>query len=63
MPLVSTPSMHHFHLWEQELGPILNVVADSEGLLKVGVRDKLGLRSSFDVRFANPVVSRNTNKL
>ncbi len=56
------PSMHHFHLWEQELKPILNVVADSGGLvfvhcglLKVGVRDKLGLRSSFDVRFANPL--------
>ena len=56
------PAMHHFHVWEREIEPILEVVADSGGLvfvhcglLKVGVRDKLGLQSHFDIRFANPL--------
>jgi predicted TIM-barrel fold metal-dependent hydrolase len=56
------PAMHHFHLWERNLEPILDVVAEEGGivfvhcgLLKVGVRDKLGLSSPFDIRFANPL--------
>lgn len=56
------PAMHHFHLWEKELRPVLEEAADRSavvfvhmGLLKVGVRDKLGLPSPFDLRFANPV--------
>ncbi len=56
------PAMHHFHLWEKELRPLLEVVADHRGIvfvhcgiLKVGVRDKLGLKSPFDIRFANPL--------
>jgi predicted TIM-barrel fold metal-dependent hydrolase len=56
------PAMHHFHLWEKELRPVLEVVAEQRGiafvhcgLLKVGVRDKLGLKSPFDIRFANPL--------
>ncbi len=56
------PAMHHFHLWEKDLRPILEVVADHRGIafvhcgiLKVGVRDKLGLPSPFDIRFANPL--------
>jgi predicted TIM-barrel fold metal-dependent hydrolase len=56
------PAMHHFHVWEKELRPILEVVAERRGIafvhcgiLKVGIRDKLGLPSPFDMRFANPV--------
>jgi hypothetical protein len=56
------PAMHHFYLWEKELRPILEVVADHGaiafvhcGILKVGVREKLGLPSPFDIRFANPL--------
>jgi predicted TIM-barrel fold metal-dependent hydrolase len=56
------PAMHHFHLWEKELRPILEIVAEHRGvafvhcgILKVGVRDKLGLPSPFDIRFANPL--------
>ena len=54
------PAMHHFHLWEKDLRPILEVVAEHGGvafvhcgILKSGVRDKLGLPSPFDIRFAN----------
>jgi hypothetical protein len=54
--------MHHFHVWEKELRPILEVVAERRGIafvhcgiLKVGVRDKLGLKSPFDMRYANPL--------
>jgi predicted TIM-barrel fold metal-dependent hydrolase len=56
------PAMHHFHVWEKELRPILEVVAERRGIafvhcgiLKVGVRDKLGLKSPFDMRYANPL--------
>ncbi|MGH9324490.1 MAG: amidohydrolase family protein [Vicinamibacteria bacterium] len=56
------PAMHHFHVWEKDLRPILEEVAAHRGIvfvhcgiLKVGVRDKLGLPSPFDMRFANPL--------
>jgi predicted TIM-barrel fold metal-dependent hydrolase len=56
------PAMHHFHLWEKDLRPVLEIVADARGIafvhcgiLKVGVREKLGLPSPFDIRFANPL--------
>jgi len=56
------PAMHHFHVWEKDLRPLLEVVAEHKGIafvhcgiLKVGVRDKLGLPSPFDIRFANPL--------
>ena len=56
------PAMHHFHIWEKEIRPILEEVAASRGVvfvhcgvLKIGVRDKLSLPSPFDLRFANPV--------
>ena len=55
------PAMHHFHVWEKDLRPILEEVADRAGIvfvhcgnLKVGVRDRLGLPSPFDIRYANP---------
>jgi hypothetical protein len=56
------PAMHHFHLWEKELRPILEEAAAHSavvfvhcGILKVGVRDRLGLPSPFDIRYANPL--------
>lgn len=56
------PAMHRFHLWEARLFPIYETAAAHGGVvfvhcghLKVGVRDKLGLPSRFDMRFANPV--------
>lgn len=56
------PAMHRFHLWEARLLPIYETVAAYGGIvfvhcghLKVGVRDKLGLPSRFEMRFANPV--------
>lgn len=56
------PAMHRFHLWDQRLLPIYETAAAHRGIvfvhcghLKVGVRDKLGLPSRFDMRFANPV--------
>lgn len=56
------PAMHHYHVWEERLRPILEQAAEAGGVvfvhcgqLKVGIRDKLGLRSPFDIRFANPL--------
>lgn len=56
------PAMHRFHLWEERLFPIYETAAAHGGIvfvhcghLKVGIRDKLGLPSRFDMRFANPV--------
>jgi predicted TIM-barrel fold metal-dependent hydrolase len=56
------PAMHHFHLWEKELGPILDTAGEHRavifvhcGILKVGIRDRLGLPSPFDIRYANPL--------
>ncbi|MFQ5880900.1 MAG: amidohydrolase family protein [Candidatus Methylomirabilales bacterium] len=56
------PAMHRFHLWEERLFPIYEAAAAHGGIvfvhcghLKVGIRDRLGLPSRFDMRFANPV--------
>jgi uncharacterized protein len=56
------PAMHHFHLWEEALRPLLEEAASHRaivfvhcGILKVGVRDKLGLPSPFEIRFASPL--------
>ncbi len=56
------PAMHRFHLWEARLTPIYETAAAHGGIvfvhcghLKVGVRNKLGLPSRFEMRFANPV--------
>ena len=55
------PAMHRFYPWDQRLLPMYETVATHGGIvfvhcghLKVGVRDKLGLPSRFDMRFANP---------
>lgn len=56
------PAMHRFHPWEARLHPIYETVAAHRGIvfvhcghLKIGIRDKLGLPSRFEMRFANPV--------
>jgi hypothetical protein len=56
------PAMHRFHLWEDALAPILDeaaahgaVVFVHCGILKVGIRDKLGLPSPFEIRYASPL--------
>lgn len=56
------PAMHHFYPWDAELTPMYEIVAEAGGLvfihcgqLKMGIRDKLGLPSPFDIRFASPL--------
>jgi predicted TIM-barrel fold metal-dependent hydrolase len=56
------PAMHHFHAWEERCYPVYEaaqsagaVVFIHFGILKIGVRDKLGLPSRFDMRFSNPI--------
>ena len=56
------PAMHRFHVWDRRLFAIFEKVQEHSGIvfvhcghLRVGVRDKLGLPSRFDIRFANPV--------
>ncbi len=56
------PAMHHFHVWEERCYPVFEeaqargaIVFTHFGILKIGVRDKLGLPSRFDMRFSNPI--------
>lgn len=56
------PAMHRFRVWDRRLFAIYEKVQAYRGIvfvhcghLKVGVRDKLGLPSRFDMRFSNPV--------
>lgn len=56
------PAMHHFHVWEERCYPVYEAaqaggaaVFTHFGILKIGVRDKLGLPSRFDMRFSNPI--------
>jgi len=57
------PAMHRFSLDDVRLGPIFELAAQypnvvvfvHTGVLTVGVRRKLGLRSRFDMRFSNPL--------
>ena len=56
------PAMHHFHAWEERCYPIYEAAQNADaivfihfGILKIGVRDKLGLPSRFDMRFSNPI--------
>ena len=55
------PAMHHFHVADDTLKPILEEVAAHRGIvfvhcgrLVIGVRDKLGLESPFDMSFSRP---------
>ncbi|MBI2562426.1 MAG: amidohydrolase family protein [candidate division NC10 bacterium] len=56
------PAMHHFHVWEERCYPVYEAAQEARaivfthfGILKIGVRDKLGLPSRFDMRFSNPI--------
>ena len=56
------PAMHHFHVWDPQCIPIYEaaraagaLVFTHFGILKIGVRDKLGLPSRFDMHFSNPL--------
>ncbi len=56
------PAMHHFHVWEERCYPIYEaaeatraIVFAHFGILKMAIRDRLGLASRFDMRFSNPI--------
>jgi uncharacterized protein len=55
------PAMHHFHAHDERLYPLYRTAAELGipvfvhfGVLKVSIRDKLGLPSIFDLRYSNP---------
>ena len=57
------PAMHSFSLAATELDPIYQAISTQPGavlfahcgVLSVGIRQKLGLPSRFDMRFSNPI--------
>ena len=56
------PAMHHFFVHEERLYPLYQAAAELRlpvfvhfGVLKVSIRDKLGLPNMFDLRYANPI--------
>jgi predicted TIM-barrel fold metal-dependent hydrolase len=57
------PAMHRYSIQDERVRPLLsaaeahpgNAVFVHCGVLTVGVRAKLGLRSPFDMRFSNPI--------
>jgi len=56
------PAMHHFYVYEDRLYPVYQAAADLRlpvfvhfGVLKVSIRDKLGLPNTFDLRYSNPI--------
>jgi predicted TIM-barrel fold metal-dependent hydrolase len=56
------PAMHHFHAYDERLYPLYQTAAELAipvfmhfGVLKVSIRDKLGLPNVFDLRYANPI--------
>ena len=56
------PAMHRFHVWEERCYPVFEaaqaagaIVFTHFGILKMGIRDKLGLPSKFDMRYSNPI--------
>lgn len=56
------PAMHHFHVWDERCYRVYEAAQDAGaivfthfGILKIGVRDKLGLPSRFDMRYSNPI--------
>ena len=56
------PSMHHFAMTDKRLYPVFELCAKHYlsvfvhcGVLTVGVRKRLGLKSSFDMRLSNPL--------
>lgn len=60
------PAMHHFYVHEDRLYPVYQAAADLRlpvfvhfGVLKVSIRDKLGLPNTFDLRYSNPIDLHN----
>ncbi len=56
------PAMHHFHVWEERCYPVYEaaqaaraVVFTHFGILKMAIRDRLGLPSRYDMRYSNPL--------
>jgi len=56
------PAMHHFSAADERVWPIYHAAAERNavvfvhfGLLKIAIRDRLGLPSKFDMRFSNPL--------
>jgi predicted TIM-barrel fold metal-dependent hydrolase len=56
------PAMHHFFVHDERVYPIYQAAAELQipvfahfGVLKVSIRDKLGLPNVFDLRYSNPI--------
>lgn len=56
------PAMHHFYAYDERLYPLYQAAAELGipvfmhfGVLKVSIRDKLGLPNVFDLRYADPI--------
>jgi hypothetical protein len=56
------PTMHHFHADDERLYPLYQAAAELGmpvfvhfGVLKVSIRDKLGLPNIFDLRYSDPI--------
>ncbi len=56
------PAMHHFSAADARVIPICEAAAERKavvfvhfGLLKIAIRDRLGLPSKFDMRYSNPL--------
>lgn len=56
------PAMHHFSAADERVWPIYAAAAEHRavvfvhcGLLKIAIRDRLGLPSRFDMRYGNPL--------
>jgi uncharacterized protein len=55
------PAMHHFHAHDERVYPLYRAAAELGipvfvhfGVLKVSIRDRLGLPNIFDLRYSNP---------
>ena len=56
------PAMHHFHAYDERVYPLYQAATELGipvfvhfGVLKVSIRDKLGLPNVFDLRYADPL--------
>jgi uncharacterized protein len=56
------PAMHHFHAYDERVYPLYQAAAELGlpvfvhfGVLKVSIRDKLGLPNVFDLRYSDPI--------
>jgi uncharacterized protein len=56
------PAMHHFYAYDERVYPLYQAAAELSipvfmhfGVLKVSIRDKLGLPNVFDLRYADPI--------